>query len=112
MKEKKIPPWDKADTTPELVTEAMVGVVLAQVPPVVGLRVIELPIHKLVKGVLTTGLALIVTGKFTVVPAQPNEVTSNTLTFPAPAAAPQFAKIVVLPIPLDPPKLPPVMLHQ
>src|SRR5258706_13334515 len=47
--------------TPALVTVAREGLLLTQVPPLIGLNVIAEPIHKLDDGTLTVGSALIVT---------------------------------------------------
>jgi hypothetical protein len=51
-------------TTPAFVTVANEGLLLTQVPPLVGLNVIIEPTHKLEEGVLTVGCALIVTVTF------------------------------------------------
>jgi hypothetical protein len=47
--------------TPALVTVATAGLLLIHVPPLVGLKVIVLPTHRVVEGALTVGNALIVT---------------------------------------------------
>jgi hypothetical protein len=48
-------------TRPALVTVAINGLLLTHVPPLVGLKVIVLPTHKFVEGVLTVGSAITVT---------------------------------------------------
>lgn len=45
VKEKVAVPVDKPVTTPALFTEAMVGLLLVQVPPVTGLKEVVLPSH-------------------------------------------------------------------
>ena len=61
MKVKTTEPAASPDTTPALVTVATLGLLLTHVPPLVGLNVIVDPTHKLVKGVLTTGVVLMTT---------------------------------------------------
>jgi hypothetical protein len=78
-------PGETGVTRPPFVTDATAGLLLAHVPPLVGLNVIVNPMHKLEDGALTVGFALIVTAE--VVFWQPVAVLVN-LNVVLPAASP------------------------
>lgn len=70
-------------TIPELVTVATDVLLLIQVPPAEGFRVIAPPIHNWLAEALTAG-EIIVTGKLRVGPTQPPAFVSTTDKVPGP----------------------------
>src|SRR5258706_5225247 len=81
-------------TTPALVTVATEGLLLTQVPPLVGLNVIADPTHKLEDGTLTVGSALIVTADVVLLQVVVVLVNVNvTLPAATPVATPALVTV-------------------
>ncbi len=84
-------------TTPALVTVALVGSLLTQVPPEVGDKVSVLPIHKLADGVLTTGNAFIVTADVVLLQVVAASVKVNvTLPDAIPVTTPALVTVALV----------------
>jgi hypothetical protein len=92
-----IEPADTPVTSPAFVTVAIAALLLTQVPPTVGLRVIVLPTHKVGEGVLTTGSGFTVTEDVVLLQPVAASVNVNVIE-PAetPVATPVFVTVAIV----------------